>query len=173
MSRVVIILAALLLPISKRGVANEPTEGNCMIINTTSDPVTIGIYRTSLTGISEQIVNVAPKTELSAVPIKMVADAQFVVAYKAALKGDKVERATPIQILGQKQVRNIRKAKDPETPLVLIHFRGGSIHGRPDVFNTALYIPDAESEGRRVLRDANHTQTLVKTPLSKQKFDAN
>lgn len=152
--------------------AKESKEGQCTILNTTDHPIVIGLYRPSEDGIEEQLVKVASKTQVDKIPVHLVADAQFVVAYEASLGDSGVSRSKPVFILGHTVLKYIKKKNESSLPDVVIHYRGGSsIHrSRPGPFNIALYLPDAESEAKRVLRDANHTSKLIETPLAQQSY---
>ena len=153
--------------------ANESEEGNCTILNTADHPIVIGLYQPTEDGISEQLVEVAPKTQIMNVPVQLVADAQFVIAYEASLRDNPILRSKPVAIVGHTLLKYMKKKSESEMPDVMIQYRGGSSiaqRSRPDPFNTALYVPGTESEAKRILREANHTSQLIETPLAQQDY---
>lgn len=173
MFRRLLITITLVLSQSLIVTADDQRAGNCTILNTTDHPIVIGLYRPSDDGINERLVMVAPTTQVENIPLQLVADAQFVIAYEASLSDGAIIRSKPVAIVGHSLLNYIkRKNGASELPDVLIQYRGGySVHrSRPGPFNNALYIPDTESEAQRVVRDANHSSQLIETPLAQQDY---
>ena len=115
---------------------------------------------------------VPPRTEMRAVPMKLGEDEQFVVAYRAQSEANEISRTSPIKVDGHKRVRLIERRKDPDSPNVLIQYRGGrseSDSDRDDRSNS-LYLPDTEVAAKHILREANYTSQNIVTPLTKQDY---
>lgn len=173
MFRHLLIAIALVLSQSMIVTADDPRTGNCTILNTTDHPIVIGIYRPSDDGISERLVRVAPKTQVENIPLQLVDDSQFVIAYEASLSDGTISRSKPVAIVGHTLLKYIKKKNsDSELPDVLIQYYGNPSNHRlrPGPFNNALSVPDTESVAQRVLRDANHSSQLIETPLAQQDY---
>lgn len=135
----------LLIPQVSNG--DEAQVGSCTIVNTEDHPVVIGLYTPSTDGVSERLVSVPPRTELYDVPVAVTDDAQFVIAYAATMEGDKVRRASPIQICGHKRLSFLRD-KHQMTHDAMIVYRGGYDPGRRDIMNNdALFFARLPNRG--------------------------
>lgn len=151
--------------------ADHDQSGTCSIVNPHDQPVVIGIYRPSNEGIEERLVAVSGKSQIDKIPFLLTADDQFVIAYRAEEIGDELQRARPIKIYGHRRINIIRKKKDSDTPDVLIEFRGFDMtFGDRRDQNRALYIPDSESEAKRVILDANQKSKVVESPLARSDY---
>lgn len=142
--------------------ADETHRGKCTIVNAKDQLVVIGIYRPSEAGIEERLVAVPAKTQVEGIPVTLSDDEQFIIAYKAVDDGNGIKRANPIKIYDCKRISFIAKKRDAGTPDVLVEYHGfNESFPRLREGTRSLYIPDTESEAKRVLRDSNRKSTIV------------
>ncbi|MEM1226140.1 MAG: hypothetical protein AAGJ40_10595 [Planctomycetota bacterium] len=90
---------------------SEPAQSICTILNTTDHPVVIGLYRPTPDGMVERLVTVAPKTQIDDIPIEIVADSQFAIAYSASTDEGTISRSDPIAIVGHRQLSYLKELR--------------------------------------------------------------
>lgn len=83
------------------------------IWNTQNHDVVVGVYTPLNGGIEETLVAVPAYTAIEEVPIPLIANDQFAVAYKAKVVGGQLLRVKPLAIVGLGPLHVVNRDKNP------------------------------------------------------------